>query len=121
MAGKAPAAGESRFKRKRGDGPIKFRTNFRNTVRVPTCTADGELVCGVQRADAPTCCVQVYDVLRTRPGWVETESETEWDFQWAERDWVYESFDTMHLDAWQRMNHYRNGREVSWLPPCCRW
>jgi hypothetical protein len=55
---------------------------------------------------------QVYDVLRTRPGWVETESETEWDFQWAERDWVYESFDTMHLDGWQRMNHYRNGREV---------
>jgi hypothetical protein len=79
------AAVDGRVRKKRGDGPIRFRSNFRNTV---------------------------YDVLRERPGWAETDSEIEWDFQWAERDWVYDSFDTMHLDPWQRMNHYRNGREV---------
>ena len=27
-------------------------------------------------------------------------------------DWVYDSFDTMHLDSWQRLNHFRNGREL---------
>lgn len=124
MAAAAPkgAPAESyRMRRKRADGPIKFRTNFRNVV---------------------------YSVLKSRPGWVETDrwaghtlpvarhqgrraaawphdtdaarrlhpllcSETDWDFQWAERDWVYESFDTMHLEPWQRMNHFRNGREVS--------
>jgi len=31
---------------------------------------------------------------------------------WNERDIAYETFDTMHLDAWQRINHFRNGREV---------
>ena len=31
---------------------------------------------------------------------------------WAEREWVYEVFDTMHLQPWQRINHFRNGREL---------
>lgn len=63
---------------------VRFRTSFSNTV---------------------------YDVMKGR-GWKETESETEWDVHWAERDWVYEVFDTMHLETWQRLNHFRNGREL---------
>ena len=45
-------------------------------------------------------------------GWKETESETDWQILWAEREWVYEVFDTMHLESWQRLNHFRNGREL---------
>ncbi len=40
-------------------------------------------------------------------------SETEWDFHWADRVWIFEEFDSMHLEAFQRVNHYRNSREVS--------
>jgi len=31
---------------------------------------------------------------------------------WADRDWVYAAFDKMHLEQWQRLNHFRNGREL---------
>ena len=77
-------AGGDRFSRRRGDAPIRFRTSFRNTI---------------------------YDVMKGR-GWVESDSDVDWDFQWAERDWVYDSYDTIHLEPWQRLNHYRNGREL---------
>lgn len=36
----------------------------------------------------------------------------QWDFVWADREWVYNAFDKMHLEQWQRLNHYRNGREL---------
>lgn len=39
-------------------------------------------------------------------------SDDDWDMHWAEREWVYEVFDTMHLQPWQRINHFRNGREL---------
>jgi tubulin polyglutamylase TTLL9 len=39
-------------------------------------------------------------------------SDEDWDMHWAEREWVYEVFDTMHLQPWQRINHFRNGREL---------
>lgn len=39
-------------------------------------------------------------------------SETEWDFQWADREWVYEIFDSVHLDGWQKVNHFRNAKQV---------
>mmetsp|Transcript_35286 Transcript_35286/g.45277 ORF Transcript_35286/g.45277 Transcript_35286/m.45277 type:complete len:401 (+) Transcript_35286:88-1290(+) len=71
-------------RRQRGEGTVRFRCNFRNTV---------------------------YDVLKSR-GWKETNSETNWDIHWADRDWVYDVFDSMHLESWQRLNHYRNGREL---------
>lgn len=45
-------------------------------------------------------------------GWKETESEDEWDMHWADREWVYEVFDNGHLMPWQRLNHFRNGREL---------
>ena len=63
---------------------VKFRTSFSNTI---------------------------YDVMSSR-AWKETDSETDWDLHWAEREWVYEVFDTMHLEPHQRINHFRNGREL---------
>jgi len=51
-------------------------------------------------------------VMKAR-GWKETESDdNDWDVCWADREWVYEMFDTMRLDSWQRLNHFRNGREL---------
>lgn len=32
--------------------------------------------------------------------------------RWADREWVYACFDKMHLEPWQRLNHFRNGREL---------
>lgn len=40
----------------------------------------------------------------------------DWDINWADREWVYDVFDHVHLDHWQRVNHYRNGREVGSAP-----
>ena len=67
----------------RSKRPLRFRTQFRNTV---------------------------YDAMLKR-GWRETEGD-EWDIHWAERDWINEHFDTMHLNAWQKVNHFRNDREL---------
>ena len=54
----------------------------------------------------------IADVLASR-GWREVDDEKEdWDFVWAERDWVYNAFDKLHLEHWQRLNHFRNGREL---------
>lgn len=39
-------------------------------------------------------------------------STCQWDFTWADREWVYQAFDKMHLEPWQRLNHFRNGREL---------
>ncbi len=72
--------------RKLGEIPVvRFRTTFSNTV---------------------------YDVMRSRPGWKETNSEVDWDVQWADREWIYEVFDTVKLENGQRLNHFRNGREL---------
>ena len=59
---------------------IKFRCSFSNTI---------------------------YDVLCAK-GWVETTNENDWDIQWADREWVYEVFDQMHLEGHQRLNHFRS-------------
>lgn len=67
----------------RAPGSLRFKTNFRNTI---------------------------YDTLLRR-GWKET-SDSDWDFYWADREYIYELLDTVHLEASQRVNHYRNGREV---------
>ena len=45
-------------------GPVRFRTTFRNTI---------------------------HDLFRSK-GWVETESETEWDVAWVDKDWMREHF-----------------------------
>lgn len=35
-----------------------------------------------------------------------------WDVAWADRELVNEIFDTQHMDSHQKVNHYRNCREV---------
>jgi len=42
-------------------------------------------------------------------------SETEWDFYWADREFIYDVLDTVHLDVGQKVNHFRNGREVCFV------
>jgi tubulin polyglutamylase TTLL9 len=53
----------------------------------------------------------VADVLAGR-GWKEVTEHDEWDFVWADREWIYSAFDKLHLEPWQRLNHFRNGREL---------
>lgn len=53
----------------------------------------------------------IADVLGSR-GWKEVGEDEDWDFVWADREWIYVAFDKMHLEQWQRLNHYRNGREL---------
>lgn len=53
----------------------------------------------------------ISDVLAAR-GWKEVSEDLEWDFVWADREWIYSTFDNMHLEHWQRLNHFRNGREL---------
>ena len=40
------------------------------------------------------------------------EKDDDWDFYWADVGWMAETFDGMHLEAWQRVNHFRNDREL---------
>ena len=53
--------------------PHAFRTSFRNVI---------------------------YDVLKAR-GWKETEG-MDWDFHWAEKEWVTEFMDGIHLNPCRR-------------------
>ena len=45
-------------------------------------------------------------------GWKYTDSDLDWDVHWADREWMFEYFDHVHLENWQRVNHYRNDREL---------
>lgn len=55
----------------------------------------------------------IYDVLRSR-GWKEHDSDTnEWNIFWADKDWIHDTFDRIHLDPHQRINHFRNHYELT--------
>ena len=45
-------------------------------------------------------------------GWKETDDETQWDLFWAEKDWIHEVMDQIHLSNTQKVNHFRNHYEV---------
>ncbi|RLN61866.1 hypothetical protein BBJ29_004228 [Phytophthora kernoviae] len=66
---------------------VRFRTSLRNTV---------------------------LDVLQQQGGWLETDSELDWDLHWSDVGWVRE-----HLDAFtplqdhQRINHFQNHYELT--------
>lgn len=62
------------------DRPILFKTSFRNTI---------------------------YHVMRDRDGWKYTEADMEWDFHWAEREWMFEVFDHSASRAWTRVQRNR--------------
>lgn len=64
---------------------IKFRCSFHNTI---------------------------YDVLKSR-GFRETENELDWDLFWCDKEWIHEAFDHIHLQAHQRVNHFRNHYELT--------
>ena len=63
---------------------IRFRTTFRNCI---------------------------YDALKRRT-WRESENENEWEIMWAEKEWIHEIFDHIHLQPTQRVNHFRNYAEL---------
>jgi tubulin polyglutamylase TTLL9 len=44
--------------------------------------------------------------------WKETSSDLDWDIFWCEREWMSTVFDHVHLENWQRVNHFRNCREL---------
>uniref|UniRef100_A0A7S0WWM7 Tubulin--tyrosine ligase-like protein 9 n=1 Tax=Chlamydomonas leiostraca TaxID=1034604 RepID=A0A7S0WWM7_9CHLO len=75
-----------RDERQRPPGPIRWRSSLRNTI---------------------------YDVLQSKKEWVETENETEWDFFWADKGWIHHELDKMHLNDWQRINHFPNHYELT--------
>ena len=62
--------------------PVRFRTTFHNCVR---------------------------DLFEAR-GWVETESDTDWDVAWVDKDWIRENLDALSggFAEHQRINHFRN-------------
>lgn len=53
----------------------------------------------------------IADVLANR-GWQEVAEDEGWDFTWSDREWIYAVFDKLHLESWQKINHFRNGREL---------
>jgi len=50
-------------------------------------------------------------------GWVEVDAkessdDSAWDIYWADRDWMASEYDQLHLESGQRVNHFRNDREL---------
>jgi len=64
---------------------IRFKTSFHNTV---------------------------LDVLRSR-GYKETDAELDWDLYWCDKEWIHENLDHIHLQPFQRVNHFRNHFELT--------
>eukprot|EP00948_MAST-09A_sp_MAST-9A-sp1_P002308 g2308.t1 len=44
---------------------------------------------------------------------METDSDTDWDLNWADTHWIREYFDQMHFEEHQRLNHFRNHYELT--------
>ena len=55
----------------------------------------------------------IFDVMRSKPGWEETDSDTDWDINWADVGWIRDYFDHIHMDDHQRVNHFRNHYELT--------
>ena len=55
----------------------------------------------------------VFDVMSSKPGWEETDSDTDWDLNWADVGWIRDYFDHMQFDDQQRVNHFRNHYELT--------
>mmetsp|Transcript_64809 Transcript_64809/g.116577 ORF Transcript_64809/g.116577 Transcript_64809/m.116577 type:complete len:485 (-) Transcript_64809:68-1522(-) len=64
---------------------VKFRCSFHNTI---------------------------YDVLKAR-GYKETDGELDWDLFWCDKEWIHETFDSVHLQPHQKVNHFRNHFELT--------
>ena len=68
-------------------GQLRFRTTFRNTI---------------------------HDLFRSK-GWVETDSDTDWDVAWVDKDWMRENFMALSpaFAEHQRINHFPNHYELT--------
>jgi tubulin polyglutamylase TTLL9 len=66
-------------------GVLKFKTCLRNTI---------------------------LDVFRGC-GWKESDSEYDWDIYWTNKEWIRGVYDKVHLEAGQRVNHFRNFFELT--------
>ena len=53
---------------------------------------------------------KVYDVMKKRE-WKETDNDLEWDIIWADKDWIHDVMDYIHLAPNQKVNHFRNHYE----------
>jgi len=65
--------------------PIRYKTNFRNII------------------------LKVFKDLE----WKACEDDMDWDIIWADREWMRDCFDVVHLHPHQRVNHFRNGYEIT--------
>jgi len=80
---------------------VKFRCAKLHAVSVPGSDVSGK--------EYNT----IYDVLRSR-GWKEAETDDkDWAIFWADKDWIHDTFDKVHLDNGQWVNHYRNHYELT--------
>ncbi|RHY29739.1 hypothetical protein DYB32_004882 [Aphanomyces invadans] len=84
-------------------GIIRFKTTFRNTI------FDAMLRRGWKERYNSTW--RLYRAMPTNRHWHD-DSDTEWDFYWADREIIYDVLDSVHLDVTQKVNHFRNGREL---------
>ena len=50
----------------------------------------------------------LYDVLSSQPGWKETDSDVDFDFNWADTMWIRDFLDHLHLDDHQRVNQSKS-------------
>lgn len=39
----------------------------------------------------------MYEVLKNRPGWVETQDDVDWDLCWADVGWVRDMYDQIQV------------------------
>ncbi|XP_056279507.1 probable tubulin polyglutamylase TTLL9 [Pseudoliparis swirei] len=63
------------------------------------------------------CCVRykcgqlnIINILRQRPGWVEVKEKGEWDFNWCE---ARDNLDHSYMEEHVRINHFRNHYELT--------
>lgn len=116
VKGADAASGSRRAKtRTRPDGAIRFKTGFRNTIYAVLKARGWKETDGCAAMHAGSVSRRV--VKSGPPLALVARREMDWDIHWAEREWVYEVFDHIHLDSWQRVNHFRNGREVRGVSP----
>lgn len=54
----------------------------------------------------------IYDVLVAR-GFDESLSDSEWDIFWCDKEWIRDVLDKVHLQAHQRINHFRNHFQIT--------
>lgn len=54
----------------------------------------------------------IFDVLRSR-GWKEADADNDWHIFWADKEWILNAYNKVHLDPGQHVNHFRNHYELT--------